>query len=374
MDDIILTHALNGSLQTNYQEINALVKQNLENGSLPYYTDLPSPQDTNVINGRHFQDINQQKIELKAAAIGSKRNLWIYGADAAYLGLELKSSQPKEYQAAKKEHSSFNCKPVLVYANIREKLVSGQGNNAHINVAAEGLGCDVQCAYLLDQFTEKSIQKIFSLASLERKLSDSPVQNRASLIAKEIVKNITTYNTGEHEIKRRADIKRNFQLNMQKNSPLLQEVKAKYNDIQKKYTPEQKIIFDVYRKHFMQQLCAERITSYSGEEKQKIDKAFHTLFAYMDKNPAQQAMLTHTIFDAYAFTERLSHHNFSFEPIFTAEEALAKKHNLEKITAAKASERADDTRFNTIIDETKRQKLKSRTYSMHISEERGMGL
>ena len=124
----------------------------------------------------------------------------------------------------------------------------------------------------------------------------------------------------------------------------------------------------------MQQLCAERITSYSGEEKQKIDKAFHTLFAYMDKNPAQQAMLTHTIFDAYAFTERLSHHNFSFEPIFTAEEALAKKHNLEKITAAKASERADDTRFNTIIDETKRQKLKSRTYSMHISEERGMGL
>lgn len=350
MDDIILTHALNGTLQTNYQEINALIKHNLENGSLPYYADLPSPQDTNVINGRHFQDINQQKIELKAAAIGSKRNLWIYGTDAAYLGLELKSSQPKEFQAAKKEHPHFNCKPVLVYANIREKLVSGQGNNSHINVAAEGLGCDVQCAYLVDQFTEKSIQKIFSLAGLERKLSNqtSPVQNRASLIAKEIVKNITNYNTGEHERKRRADIKRNFQLNMQKNSPLLQEVKSKFSDIQKNYTHEQKIIFDVYRKHFMQQLCAERITSYSDEEKQKIDKAFYTIFEHMEKNPSQQSMLTHTIFDAYAFTERLSHHNFSFEPIFTAEEALAKKHNLEKITAAKASERADNTRLTTI--------------------------
>jgi|GEM_PF-2523006 hypothetical protein len=376
MDDIILTHALNGSMDTNYKEINALIKQNIESGTLPYYQEKSSPLDTNVINGRHFGDINQQKIELKAAAIGSKRNLWIYGADAQYLGLELKSANPTEFHAAKKANKNFNCKPVLVYANIREKLVSGRGNNSHINVASEGLGCDVQCAYLLDQFTEKSIQKIFNLATLERKLGTelSPVQNRASLIAKEIIKNITYYNTGENEKQQRYHIKRNLTANMQKNAPVLKTVREKYNDIQKNYSPEQKVVFDVYRKHFMQQLTAQHIFDYSDEERKKVDTAFKKLFEQMEKNPEKESLLTHTIFDAYAFTERLSHHNFSFEPIFSAEEELAKRQTLAKIAAPFARKISDDRqqKVATIIDETKRKQLRSRTYGMHINAERGM--
>lgn len=368
-DPHIKTFPLNYDELSHYKEINSLIKQNLEQGSLPFNNEIPLPLDTNIITGRHFGDINQQKIELKAASIGS-RNLWIFGADAQYLGLELKSVKPSEYQKAKKANKNFNCKPVVVQANIRERLFTGKGTNLKTNVAAEGLGLDCQCAYMIDQFTESSIQKVFSLTSLNRKLGNdlSPIKEHNSLIAKQIIKNINEYNSGNKEFEHKQKIKKNFALNFNRNTPGFAEAQKKYSNITKSFTPEQKTIFSFYYKHFIEQLSGEKQYQVSTEDKQKLNDAFSKLLKEAEENPQKSATITSTIFEAYTFTERLSHHNFSLEPVYTAEEAKEKMLQIQKITSPKAAQEREYL-VSSIIDSDTKKKLHTKSYGMRIDEE-----
>ena len=363
----IKTHALNYDTLNNYSEINNLIKQNLETNTLPFNHNLPLPLDTNVITGNHFSDINKQKIELKVASIGSKRNLWIFGADAQYLGLELKSTIPSEYKAAKKINKNFNCEPVIVQANVRERLFTGKANKT--NIVSEGLGADCQCAYMLDQFTDSSIQKVFSLATLNRKLSQdfSPVKERSALIAKEIIKNINEYNSGEKDKELRNKKKRNISINSHKNSLVNSSVKENLNNITKNYSSEQKTVFNFYHKHFIEQLSGQKIYYISPEKKEELNNAFTKLLEQAETKEKKTA-ITQTIFDAYTFTERLSHHNFSLEPVYSAEEEKAKQIQLKKIQTPKAA-RDNTLQTATILDDHTKQKLKTRSYGMKINQE-----
>ncbi|MDR2019141.1 MAG: hypothetical protein LBQ14_00055, partial [Treponema sp.] len=71
-------------------ELQTLLETSCRNRTLPYARELPLPHNTDIVRNHHCDDINTQKIELKAAAIGVTRTAWIFGADAEFLGLRLR--------------------------------------------------------------------------------------------------------------------------------------------------------------------------------------------------------------------------------------------------------------------------------------------
>ena len=128
-----------------YKDINELTLQNIEAGTLPFLRDMntenPLPQDMNMATeGGHFGDINKILLELKAAKTGAKSLKWISGANAGVLGLELKDGKNND------------SKPIMAFANLRR--------NSSDELDAQGV-------YLLDQFTEESLKRVYDTKEIE---------------------------------------------------------------------------------------------------------------------------------------------------------------------------------------------------------------
>lgn len=364
----IKTYAVNVSadgIDPNYKEINSLIKENLFHGTLPFFGEKPLPPDMNVITGRATSDINSEKILLKAASIGAVSTMWIYGADAEYLGLELKSSNTPEFREAVKKNPDFNCRPVVIQ-KVRERFSDRDMHNK-TNVLNEGLCRDAQCAYLLDQFTEKSVERVFNLRRLEEKLDGG--KNTKSFLARKIIENRIEYNTGKKSERHTKAAKANLVANIKRTSPVFREIVNKRNADFKNYLPEQKAIYDFCYKRFLEQESGERLYSFTDTDREKIEKSFETLLEKIEENPKISGIIARTIFDAYSFSQRLTHRNFSLEPIFTKEDELNRKSNTNR-KLPDALTRQDTVR--SIIDEREREKYRSRSFSMHVGEEIGM--
>ena len=360
----ITTYAVNRDFDSNYKEINNLIKENLKNNTMPVLSGKTFPADMNVITGKTRMDINKEKIALKAASIGATNTMWIYGADAAQLGLELKAKNPVEYQKAVKQNSNYNCQPIIIQ-NARERFSDKELSNKS-NTLSESLCIDCQCAYLLDQFTEKSVEKLFTEKLLQNKIP------YAAYMAKEIIANRNEYNTGEKQNERTKHIKQNLLLNLQKSSPCFQEIVNKRNNLYKNYLPEQKIIFDYYYKHFNEQSSGEKLYNFSSDEKKNILNAFSSLITKIEENTENKnisGIISRTIFDAYSFSERLTHYNFSLEPIYTRDEQLKKDAN-RRVPAAMQQETKNKAK--SVQNEQSKQKFKRPTFSMHVGEDRGL--
>lgn len=364
----IKTYAVNASadgIDPSYKEINSLIRENLLHGTLPFLRDKPFPPDMNVITGRATADINSEKILLKASSIGAASTMWIYGADAEYLGLELKSSNPAEFREAVKKNPDFNCRPIVIQ-KVRERF-SDRDMRSKTNVLNEGLCRDAQCAYLLDQFTEKSVEKVFNLRRLEAKLDGG--QGMKSFLARKIIENRTEYNTGKKSAEHTKAARSNLVANMKRTSPVFREIVNKRNADFKHYLPEQKAVYDFCYKRFLEQESGERLYVFSDGERERIEKSFAALLEKIEENPKISGIIARTIFDAYSFSQRLTHRNFSLEPIFTKEDELNRKSNTNR-RPPDALTRQDAVR--SIIDEDTREKYKSRSFSMHIGEEISM--
>lgn len=80
-------------------------------------------------------------------------------------------------------------------------------------------------------------------------------------------------------------------------------------------------------------------------------------------------IISRTIFDAYAFSERLTHYNFSLESIYTRDEQLKKDAN-RRVPAAMQQESKNNAK--TVQNEQTKQKFKRPTFSMHVGAERGL--
>lgn len=357
----ITTYAVNRDFDSNYKEINSLIRENLKNNTMPVLSDRTFPSDMNVITGKTRMDINKEKIALKAASIGATSTMWIYGADAAQLGLELKAKNPVEYQKAVKQNPNYNCRPVVIQ-NARERF-SDKDMSFKSNTLSESLCVDCQCAYLLDQFTEKSVERLFTEKLLQNKIP------YAAYMAKEIIANRNEYNTGEMQSERTKHIKQNLFLNLQKSSPVFQEIVNKRNSIYKNYLPEQKIIFDCYYKRFNEQASGEKLYNFSAEEKKNILKAFNSLMSKIDENKNISGIISRTIFDAYSFSERLTHYNFSLEPIYTRDEQIKKDAN-RRVPSAMQQEAKNKSK--TVQNEQTKQKFRKPAFSMHVGEDRGL--
>ncbi len=388
----IITYNPMADMNFEYKEINSLIKQNLENHTMPYNFSKPFPVNVNIVNGNSSNvDINFDKFELKARSIGAESTLWIYGADAEYLGLELKSCNPKEYAAAKSKNKNFNCKPLTIQMP-KERLVGKKTQN-QTNTLNESLCMYNQTAYLLDQFTEESVARLFNEKELRKHLSYSDYQSdRIKKIVSEITKNNYRYNenlnrekigldengktiykteTAEERNERYKNMKKNIFLNSKEsmNAPGNKEYKSTLRKISEKYMPEQKVIFDYAVKYHTNQSCPKDdvIFRFSPERKELLDKAFSSILNKIEKNPKISGITTRTLFDGFAFSERLTHLDFSLEPIFTKEEELAKNINLSNKPKAMQEEKEQ-----SILDDNAKKRLRQRSFSMHVGQDLGM--
>ena len=163
--------------------------------------------------------------------------------------------------------------------------------------------------------------------------------------------------------------KKNLVTNMKRTSPVFREIVNKRNADFKNYLPEQKTVYDFCYKRFLDQESGERLYSFSAADRSKIEKSFETLLEKIEDNPKISGIITRTIFDAYSFSQRLTHRNFSLEPIFAKEDELNRKGNTNK-KLPDALTRQDVV--HSIIDEDAREKYRSRSFSMHVGEEIGM--
>jgi hypothetical protein len=123
-------------------ELQTLFETSCRNRTMPYGRELPLPHNTDIIRTTHCNDINTQKIELKAASIGVERTAWVFGADAEFLGLRLREPDSDS-------DGPFDPDPLLWFAH-----VSSRPQNP----------VEAQTVYLIDQFTEESLSRLASCA------------------------------------------------------------------------------------------------------------------------------------------------------------------------------------------------------------------
>lgn len=351
----IKTFARNIDMKTCYHDIAFLLNQTVESGRIPFTSKRPQGQDTNVISGRHCADINRTTLELKAAAIGATNTMWIFGADAEFLGLELKDSNPKEFQAAKKENRDFNCEPVLMFASVRERMT--QGNVDRVNIVREGAGVDVQCAYLLDQFTEESRRRVFRQQKLERVFEQGTVDivsRRRSEIASQILKNIASYDSLNDE--KAALIKANVHNNLTKDGEFYQEAITEYKKMTASFSPAQKKVFDVCRKHYTAQLSGSLLNLTDDEKSEFIS----SLKELQQKDPE---VVARTVFLSSVYAERSTHYGFALEPIYHASEMKQQVINQMGVKDPRVAEHMREAAYDgPIMNENARRMMLNKTH------------
>jgi hypothetical protein len=161
-------------------ELQTLLETSCRNRTMPYGRELPPPHNTDVVRNTHCNDINTQKIELKAASIGAERTAWVFGADAEFLGLRLREPE---------SDGPFDPDPLLWFAH-----VSSRPNNP----------LEAQMVYLIDQFTEESLSRLASCAyegSLENHEArgDGETRTRRRLMAQNVLFALHQYDSGLSE-------------------------------------------------------------------------------------------------------------------------------------------------------------------------------
>jgi hypothetical protein len=157
-------------------ELQTLLETSCRNRTLPYGQETPLPHNTDVVRNIHCNDINTQKIELKAASLGIERTAWVFGADAEFLGLRLRKPE---------ETDPFDPDPVLWFARI-----TSRPDNP----------IEAQTAYLIDQFSDKSLNRLASFAygspdNLEE-AGDDESRKRRQLMAQNILIALHHYDSG----------------------------------------------------------------------------------------------------------------------------------------------------------------------------------
>lgn len=328
-----------------YKEVNSLMKENIKGGTVPYVRETPLPQNTNIMSGHHLGDINKILLELKASKIGAKSLKWIFGADAAFLGLELKTKE----------------NPIIAFANTRRDC-----QNITDDAVEKQLG--VQTIYLLDQFTEKSINRVLSFASLDKNLEmsgndKSGIQKK--FMAQNMLKNISEYDTGFHEKELRANKRKNVAMNW-KDADILKDVNESFKNVTDKYTTAEKNIFKVLSNYFLTQNAGLKMAnSLSKKEKESLIKNLYDISNVDSPRFAQIAA------ESSMFAERTTHLDFSYDYVYEK----AEDKNRSKIVPPEAARFERDAKsVNSLSDDKTMKNIRNREREreMNITHARGL--
>lgn len=379
----IKTYSLFADQLSDYKEINELVKINLENGTMFYRSQKQFPVAMNIVTGESLEtDINRLKLNLFAHAMGANSSMFISGADAQYLGLKLKDSNPVEYAERKKKNPGFSCRPVTIQHNTKERLYDKDMNNK-MDVLSEGLCIDRQCYYLLDQFTNESVQRLYDSERLEKHLPhySSEEKEKAHKIAARMVLNSYRYNNGlkqtrtqdgtyivetpEMRDQRLKYSKINHTLNSDKQSPEYAEYKKNEKMKFDKYIPEMKNIFQSFRHQtVIQSLGSNNQFNISNQDTERLDESFRSLLEKIEKNPAITGTIARAAFDGFTEGYRSIHYKYSLDPIYSREEAKAREQNL----SGRPKAMQPKVQRAIISDEKTREKFRKKSFAMGTGE------
>ena len=277
----IKTYSTSLLLKDVWKEINNLVQENIIKGTLPYLVNKPYPQDSNLVITTHLGDINKIELELTAASIGAKSLEWIFEADAEMIGLELKE----------------NATGIILTANV----------NRNNKVQEEP-----HCAFLLDQFTEESRNRLYNINEFEKYIStfDNETKKFLRTVAHKVIKNIDEYNRGANEFDLINQKKENLRQNLENNF-LKQKVLERTEELTSNYDSNQKIIFDHLQNYYLKQLTGFGTYKLTPEEKEKILKSFKEL------SVVDTPRLVKVLADSFLLSERKTHYEFAQEKIYS---------------------------------------------------------
>lgn len=315
-----------------YKNINAMMLDCISRGAVPYVEEKPLPQDMNVVNGRHFGDINKILLELKASQIGAKSLKWIYKADADFIGLELKGG--------------IDSSSIDVYANVNRN-----GENK----------TESQKVYLLDQFAEESVKNALELTRTDGN-SKEEIQKRA--VAQNMIRNIAEYDSGANERRLRENKRKNISANL-KDMEIAKSVSTAYDNATEQYDDSQKLLFGTLNRYYIKQETGLNL----GQPMSKGQTA-----AFVDALEAAAKIdsprLAQTLAESFLYSERLTHYEFNPERIYTQED-LNKSLNIFAPAASQFEPKvAPSLEKNREIEKImeREQEMKPR----HISHSRGL--
>lgn len=312
-----------------YRTVNSLALGNTEAGTLPFVTgtENPMPQDMEIVTGMRLGDINKVQLELKAARIGAKSLRWVFGGNAALLGLELKSE--KEYRDMKAANPGFDTEPLVCFANVRRDPSDPRGTSV-----------DAQMIYLLDQFTEESVRRLYSPRGIEEAVLRDGNEKGRKMIAgacRNALINISEYDTGLGQEQVRKAMRDNIRKNLATHedgseNAVREEIFSARQEIGRDLSPEQKQLFEQLNTYFTAQQTGLRFTSrltpeQEAERKESLTRTFRQL-AEKD-TPALTELMT----DAYLFTDRTARIDFSLDKVYTKSDRKAKARVLSPAAA-----------------------------------------
>lgn len=354
-----------------YKNINDLTKDCIQNNTLPYLNDSPLPQDMNIVNGRHLGDINKIQLELKAGQIGAKSLKWIYGADAALMGLELKTPEnsSSEYQVAKNNSRMFNTDPIIGLANVRRDVSLSTSNvNNESNILHEGIQMEAQTIYLLDQFTERSVQRALNPIRIEESLElrgNEESRRHKKIIAQNMLKNIAEYDSGIKGASLREVKRSNLKKNFSRDSSIAESVRDNHQKLTKGYDNFQKQVFAALNAYYVRQETGIQM----GKELNPAQKQMLTI-ALQELSKNDSPRLAQTLCDTFFFAERSTHYEFSHERIYSQMDL----NNRLSVLAPKAA-RFEERNVDSLVADRTKEKLKEREREFkprQITHQRGM--
>ncbi|MDR2071507.1 MAG: hypothetical protein LBP81_08865 [Treponema sp.] len=158
-------------------ELQTLLETSCRIRTVPYARETPLPPNTDIVRNTHCNDINTQTIELKAASISVERTAWVFGADAEFLGLQLRKPEAD---------GPFDPDPVLWFAHIASRPETP---------------VEAQTVYLIDQCTGKSLNRLASYAfegspEKQEAWGDEETRKRRRLMARNVLFALHNYDSG----------------------------------------------------------------------------------------------------------------------------------------------------------------------------------
>jgi hypothetical protein len=280
-------------------DLQSLLETAVQSQSLYFVQSLPLPEDIDVVRNIHSNDINTQKIELKAASLSLDRLTWMYGADAEFLGLELKTPSQSETGTVNVYSTEYGADPVLRFVHVKGRKDSP---------------IDAQYVYFIDQFTEKSLNRLgayagFSPIGSQNEGEDESIQRYRTLLAQNVLGSLQNYDSGIFDREMLKQKRETIIRNTKEGTPGFITAKNAYRDYTKTITDPEKLLFNTIHKY--------TVTQGTGQPLMGINENYHIAKAYTACRLLLKSIrsFARTAFQAQLFTHRLASPQAELKPI-----------------------------------------------------------
>ena len=318
-----------------------LLKECLDKGCLPYLSEKDNRArccNSSAINSRVIQSVQAIELDLFGSLIKEHTyGKWIYGAEAKYLGLELKEDSKNPRISEPACYSYINGRFNVRYNNTTQTL-------------NEGLKCNNQAVYFLEQFTPESINRAFTTKNIRRALSDTYDDKNLLAYSNALISSLTDYGKNPSFISHLQDAAKNIAKNLSIDNPN-QEVTGQVREFVKGYKADEKKVFLTVARYYTKQNGGDM-------DIKPFEASLEDFKNILERHDAKY--VTDILYNAKVFADRLSFYDFSYEQVYTEQEKQKKTGYAENYRRPVNFKKAPY--LQSVINEKERERmLRSRT-------------